>query len=138
MGTIITFLATLLAVVLFLFFKVWEAKRRKKIAPHFRARADSLVSNAGTRIRNKIDDFYKNMSFKKAAEASVGHTARIIAATAQKIETGATHLAEKVLEPGGVRRETTSNFLKEVSNHKKSLDTERVRRETSLTNDTPE
>ena len=71
MGTIITFLATLLAVVLFLFFKVWEAKRRKKIAPHFRARADALVSNAGTRIRNKIDDFYKNKSFKKAAEVSV-------------------------------------------------------------------
>ena len=133
MEAIVTFAISAVLIVLFLAFKVWELKRKKKVFPRMRKKADSLILTASEKGSRSLGDAYQHLSIQKAAKVSVEHSARAVAFTAQKIESGAQQLAEKVSRTNGVHRETNSNFLREVTSHKNNLDTDRIKRETSLT-----
>lgn len=132
MNAIVAFTIALTLVVLFLAFKVWEHKRKKKVFHKARKKADAFVKSTHENIHTSLSEKYHQLSFRKAAKESVGRTARVVATTAQKIELGAHHLADRVSATNGERRETKSSFLKEVTNHKESLDTESVKRDTRL------
>lgn len=134
MAAIIAFSVALLLLVLFLSLKIFEQQRSILRYTTFRTKADQIVLEALNGIQEKSRNLEQQFSVKNIATVFVHHTASFIARSARKVEGYAQDITRKMSRASnGAARTTRSSFLEEVTTHKNGLDTERVRRETSLT-----
>ncbi len=133
MSTIITFAIALGALVLFFAYKVLERSRSFPRYQRIRSRADALVVRWGTAVEARIRYVEDKVSLHGVVR-DLAHTgAHGVAYAARTVEQRAL-AATRRLSRNGHRQgtESRSPFLHEVSSHKSSLDTDRVKRETSL------
>jgi len=136
MASIIAFFVSLTALVIFLAFKVFEHSRNFKKYNTIREKGDIYVVAAIANMRAKSRSIERHLSISNIVSVAAHYIASKVAHTARKVETHAQDVTRKISRNGnGKARETKSSFLEEVSTHKEGLDTERVRRETSLTKD---
>ncbi|QSH39408.1 hypothetical protein JXR01_00115 [Candidatus Kaiserbacteria bacterium] len=134
MAAIIAFSIALVLLILFLGFKLFEQERSLTRYIAVRIKADRMVLNAIRSIKERGNSLEQQLSVKNIAYVSVHHAASIIARFARTIENRAQDVTRKMSRNGnGEARTTKSSFLEEVTTHKNGLDTNRVRRETSLT-----
>ncbi|MAJ97215.1 hypothetical protein CL644_02635 [bacterium] len=134
MAAIIAFSISLGLLVLFLSFKLFEHERSFTRYVALRVKVDRVVLDAIRSIKEHGNSLEKQLSIKNIASISIYRTASIIARSARTIENRAQDVTRKMSRNGnGEARTTKSSFLEEVATHKNGLDTNRVRRETSLT-----
>ncbi|MBL4644442.1 MAG: hypothetical protein JKX80_01085 [Candidatus Pacebacteria bacterium] len=134
MAAIIAFGVSFVALVLFLAFKLFEKSHKITAYASLRKKGDALVVSTAMRLNSRIKNIEKHFSVRSVAELFMHHTATAIARTARSVEMSAQNVTRKMARNGnGEIPATKSKFLEEVSTHKKNLDTERIRRETSLT-----
>ena len=134
MAAIIAFSISLVLLVLFLSFKLFEHERSFTQYVALRIKADRVVLDAIRSIKEHGNSLERQLSLKNIAYVSVHHVASVIARFARTIENHAQDVTRKMSRNGnGEARTTKSSFLEEVTTHKNGLDTNRVRRETSLT-----
>jgi len=135
MASIIAFCIALLLLVLFFVFKIFEQSRDFALYTQYRVYADNVVLEATKNIHERIAQFTDTFSFKNISHFVVHRSASTIAHVARKVESKAQNVTRKMSRNGnGQARITKSPFFEKVVTHKNGLDTERVKRETSLTN----
>lgn len=136
MAYITAFGVSFAALVLFLAFKLFERSYPMTSYATLRKKADVLVTMAFVRIREHTMRIEHQLSVHNVVRLSVHYVASAIAQVARTVEVHASDVTRKIARNGnGEARATKSSFLQEVSTHKEGLDTDRIRRETSLTND---
>lgn len=134
MGATIAFGVSLGACILFLVFKIFEESRSIALYRSIRHKGDVVVLRVANRIREYVARIEHQLSLKNVFVTTVRYAAVSIARGARRVEERAYDVTRRMSRNGNSRA-TKSSFLQEVSTHKQSLDTERVRRETSLTED---
>ncbi len=133
MAAIIAFSTSLVLLVAFLSFKVFEQARTLVGYQAVRVRADRFVRRVAAVVRTRLARVEEHLSLNSLAQQLVRRTASVIAAMARTVEVYAEDVTRRMSRNGnGVARTTKSLFLEEVATHKSNLDTERVKRETSL------
>ena len=134
MGAIIAFSISLGAMVLFVAFKLFEQSRTLPSYVAMRERGDKAVITAAKRVHKHYAKFEQHVSLDKLLYYIVHHFAASLARGARRTEQYAHDITRRMSRNvNGTARATNSSFLQEVSTHKQNLDTDRVRRETSLT-----
>jgi len=134
MGATIAFYTSLILLIAFFGFKLFEHSRSMRTYTSLRAKGDRVVAGALSNVRYHGTRIEKQLSIRNMARLIAHHTVFTIARIAHRIEMHAHQAAHRISKNGnGVARTTKSNFLEEVHMHKQNLDTERVRRETSFT-----
>ncbi|GEM_PF-1107932 len=142
MTATVAFSISLASLILFFVFKYFENSRDFAVYNKFRNKGDVMVISSIKEIRTTLLHIEEHFSFKKVIyktlhgiAISVAYVAGGIERQAHKVTMHMTHRAKKEV------RQTRSSFLEEVETHKNGLDTERIKRETSLTSvtgNTPE
>lgn len=136
MAYITAFGISFAVLTLFLAFKLLEQAHPIAYYTMLRKRADVFVVTALARMRQRIARVERQLSVHNVIRLSIHYVASAIAQFAHIVEVYASDITRQIARNGnGTARATKSSFLQEVSTHKEGLDTERVRRETSLTND---
>ncbi len=137
MAAIIAFGISITALALFAAFKFYESTHEVLWYDDLRKKGDAVIVTWVGKMREAIAYFEHYLSLKNIFHFSVHTSASAVAKTARKIE-GQAHKVTRAMTHSARRpaAETKSSFLQEVSTHKKSLDTERIKRETSLTSET--
>ncbi len=82
--------------------------------------------------RSRLED---ELSARAVIQKTTHFIATAIAKAARQVEMRAHDVTRKMSRNGFGKPGTKSSFLQEVSIHKRGLDTDRVKRETSLTDD---
>jgi len=139
MTPIVAFGISLTALMLFLAFKIFERKHSVKAYTSVRKKGDVLVVSLFKSMQERVRSLEKHLSVRNIFQVFMHHAAGTVARTARSVETGAQNVTRKMARSDdGSTQATKSKFLEEVSTHKRGLDTERVRRETSLTDEEQE
>jgi hypothetical protein len=134
MGAIIAFGVSLTALVLFFVLKLVERTRNIPIYADVRHKGDGMVMAVIAHVRHRKVRIEQELSTRKVVQKTTHYTATAVARIARHVEGKAHEITRKMSPRNGAEgRATQSSFLREVSTHKKSLDTDRVKRETSLT-----
>lgn len=137
MGALIVFSVSGTALLACITFKLYERTHTLSSYTAARAAADKIVVKYVHQAAIFLARVEEHVSVKGIVFAGVRTIATGVARTAKVIEYRAHRLVRAtahhhVLESAAATR---SSFLQQVSSHKKSLDTERIKRETSLTPD---
>jgi len=128
------FLASLGILILFFVFKLFEHSKNFSAYNTLRKKGDAVVVAVVSQAHVKMQKIEQHLSVGNIMRVAVHHIASLVARIAGVVETRAQDVTRKISRNGnGKARETRSSYLEEVSTHKESLDTERVRRETSFT-----
>jgi len=138
MAAIIAFYISLAALIVFLAFKMFERSRPLSGYVSLRSKGDVVVLSVLTNLRERAEYLEDQLSMHNVVRVTTQHAALTLAHAARYVEVWAYDLTRKMSRNGGGARATNSSFLREVSSHKKNLDTDRVRRESSLTSDLEE
>lgn len=134
MAAIIAFGISVVLLGSFLGFKVLEQRKNLFWYAGFRTKADVVVLETIERLEGRAQRLEEQLSLKNIFNIVVHRVASVVAHVARTIEGHAEDVTRKMSRNGnGHARTTRSSFLHEVETHKNGLDTERVRRETSLT-----
>ena len=134
MTPVIAFSVSLGAMMLFVSFKLIEQSWTLAAYRSFRTSADKLVVKCAKHVMKRMTKIEQHLSMTNVVYVTIEHAATAVARTAQRIEHHAHEVTRRMARSAhGKMRETQSPFLQEVSTHKNGLDTERVKRETSLT-----
>ncbi len=136
MAAIIAFGISCIALIAFTAFKVYETSHTLEWYVRIRQKGDRIVIRWIGKAQRYSSHLEHYVSPKNVLKASVHTSASVVAKTARKIERHA-HQVTRAMTHSARRPvvETKSSFLQEVSSHKKNLDTERIKRETSLTSE---
>ncbi|PCI90107.1 hypothetical protein COB18_01555 [Candidatus Kaiserbacteria bacterium] len=136
MSAIIAFSISLGVLVLFFAFKLFEQPRSLPLYVNLRVKADRLVVMCANEVISRTTNTVGRLSLRNMAHIVLHHTATRVANTARRVEVHAQDMTRKMNRTSnGVARATRSSFLEEVETHKNGLDTESIKRETSLTSD---
>lgn len=137
MGSFVVFGISGVVLLAFVAFKVYERSHTWDVYVRIRSRADAVVVHYVTRLSSWCARVEEQLSFKGVVFASIRTLAVGVAHSARAIEKRAHTLVRATAHHRVLNATTTtrSSFLQEVSSHKKSLDTERIKRETSLTSE---
>lgn len=133
MWATVAFGISLAALVLFLAFKLFERSHEISAYTSLRQRGDAVVVAAIKRLHHHGSRLEEELSARNVVQKTTHHVATAVAKTARQVEMKAHDVTRKMSRNGAEGRATKSSFLQEVSTHKRSLDTDRVKRETSLT-----
>ncbi|PCI28892.1 hypothetical protein COB52_03075 [Candidatus Kaiserbacteria bacterium] len=130
----IAFSVSLASLILFFVFKYFENSRDFEGYNKLRNKGDAMVISSIKEIKTSLLHMEEHFSFKKVIyktlhgiAISVAYVAGGIERQAHKVTLHMTHRAKKEV------RQTKSEFFEKVETHKNGLDTERIKRETSLT-----
>lgn len=134
MGATVFFSVSLGTCILFLVFKLLDNSQRFPLYRSLRQKGDVVVLQIVNQLRARAARLERQLSIRNVFVAVVKYVAVNVAHGARKVEQHAYDVTRKMARNGNART-TKSPFLQEVSTHKQSLDTERVRRETSLTDE---
>ena len=132
MGAVIAFGVSLGALVLFLSFKLWEQSHDMPTYTSVRRRGDTAVTTTLRKVRRYALRLEEELSASRVARRVVHYTARVVARVAQYVEAKAHAISRNVARSTAQGHPTRSSFLREVSTHKRSLDTQRLKRDTKI------
>lgn len=133
MAAIIAFSTSLLFLVAFLSFKIFEQPRGLSGYRSLRSKADVFLIQTTQSLHSKAALFSKHLSLNAIAHTVLHRVASLVAMVARNVQVYAEDLTRRMNRNGnGAARTTKSLFFEEVVTHKNNLDTDRVRRETSL------
>jgi len=133
MMPVIAFSISLSTLILFLVFKFFEVNHSIKAYTYIRKKGDNLVISIVAYFHSNFGKIKKYLSVNNIFQICVQHTASSIAKIASRVERKARNVTRKMSRDENAEISATkSKFLKEVSIHKNGLDTERIKRETSL------
>ncbi len=122
MLSISIFLASLGGTVLFLGFRYWELARGERVIPHVRERLDIYVVTFWQMITRRIPTF-EYATFIEWYHILVKKVAFFILVAARFVERKMMHVLEGARRKKSIKRgHTNSSFLKEVRNHKYSVE----------------
>lgn len=131
----ILFFSFLFLLGLFFSFKCFEDHKELDWYSRIRHKGDVVTLFCATYVRHRGEHIVEYLSLQNIAHIIMQRAALLVARIARKVERTAHEITFKLSRRNGESRETNSRFLREVSTHKQGLDTERVRRETSLTSE---
>lgn len=124
------------ALVACIVFKLFQRSHSLPRYEALRAQGDVFVMRNLAHLRAWGARIEEHLSFKNVVVVSIRTTAVGVLHTARAVEKRAHKIVHTLAHPtvreGGATR---SSFLQEVSTHKKGLDTERIKRETSMTSE---
>ncbi len=133
MMAITAFSISFTVLALFLAFKLFENAHPIKMYSNLRRKGDALVISLAKHLHIQSKDMKKHLSVRNVLQVSTRHTATAVAKAARAVETRAQNITRRMARDNSSNgRPTASKFLEEVTTHKQSLDTERVRRENSF------
>lgn len=136
MMAITVFSISLTILILFLAFKLFESTHPIKLYSNLCRKGDVIIISLGKHLHARSKDVEKHLSVKNVLQVFTRHTAVAVARTARAVEARAQNITRKMArDKNSQTRATSSKFLEEVTTHKRNLDTEQIRRETSFDED---
>jgi len=99
---------------------------------NLRRHGDKGVAVVNTYITNGIKNVEHSLSLQNMQIVLLQKGTLFVVRLAQHIESKAQDVTRKMNRTHNITSKTRSDFLQEVATHKQGLDTERIKRETSL------